>query len=115
MAQESQSAGATEVAPKTVLDLFRLDGRRALVTGGAKGLGRVIAQALAEAGAEVAVASRTLLDCHDAADAIAASTRKKTAAIQADVTNAADVDRLVDQAQQELGPIDILVNNAGIN
>ncbi len=43
----------------TALDMFKLDGRRALVTGGAKGLGRVIAGALSQAGAEVAIASRT--------------------------------------------------------
>ena len=44
----------------TVLDRFDLEGRRALVTGGARGLGRTMAQALAEAGSEVAIASRTL-------------------------------------------------------
>ena len=53
-------------AQKNVLDFFRLDGRRALVTGGAKGLGLIIATALAEAGADVAIASRTLAECETA-------------------------------------------------
>lgn len=101
---------------KNVMDLFRLDGRRALVTGGSKGLGRVIAGALAQAGADVAVVSRTLGECETAAAEIAAETGRKTAAFAADVTRAADVDRMADSMESALGgPIDILVNNAGIN
>ena len=63
----------------TVLDRFRLEGRRALVTGGARGLGRTMAQALAEVGAEVAVASRTLEDCRAAAEEISRTTGKRSA------------------------------------
>ncbi len=100
---------------KNVLDLFRLDGRRALVTGGSKGLGRVMAQALAEAGAEVAIASRTLSDCQQAADEIAAATGRRTAAFAADVAQEADVLRLAAEIERALGPVDILINNAGIN
>ena len=92
----------------TVLDQFRLTGRRALVTGGGRGLGRVIAQALAEAGADVAVGQ-------DAAREIAAATGRCTLALTADVALAADVERLVREVQDGLGPIDILVNNAGLN
>ena len=99
----------------TVLDLFRLDGRRALVTGGAKGLGRVIAGALAEAGADVAVASRTLADCQSAADEIARQTGRKVIGVAADVSRGEDVERMATEVEQNLGPIDILVNNAGIN
>ena len=99
----------------TVLDQFRLTGRRALVTGGGRGLGRVIAQALAEAGADVAVAGRTLEVCQDAAREIAAATGRRTLALSADVALAADVERLVREVQDGLGPIDILVNNAGLN
>lgn len=100
---------------KNVLDLFRLDGRRALVTGGNKGLGRVIAEALAQAGADVAIASRTLSDCRATAEEIAASTGRRAVGIEADVTQSSDVERLAKSVEIELGPVDILVNNAGIN
>ena len=99
----------------TILERFRLDGRRALVTGGARGLGRVIAQALAEAGADVAIASRTLDACQTAAEEIRAATGRRTLALAADITVTSDVDRLIAGVEQSLGPIDILVNNAGIN
>ena len=100
---------------KTVLDSFRLDGRRALVIGGSKGLGRVMAQALAEAGADVVISSRTMEQCADAAREIADATGRRTIAIAADVSRADDVERLADQAEASLGPIDILVNSAGVN
>jgi NAD(P)-dependent dehydrogenase (short-subunit alcohol dehydrogenase family) len=100
---------------KKVLDMFRLDGKRALITGGSKGLGKVIATALAEAGADVALSSRSLEECRAAAKEIATATGRKTIAIAADVANDKDVSRLADEAQNGLGPIDILVNNAGNN
>jgi NAD(P)-dependent dehydrogenase (short-subunit alcohol dehydrogenase family) len=103
------------MADKSVLDRFRLDGRRALVTGGAKGLGRVMATALAQAGADVAICSRTIADCRAAADEIHRSTGRATCVTAADVTRDADVRQLVEHVERELGPIDILINNAGIN
>jgi NAD(P)-dependent dehydrogenase (short-subunit alcohol dehydrogenase family) len=99
----------------TVLDQFKLTGRRALVTGGAKGLGKVIAGALAQAGADVAVSARTLADCEAAAAEISKATGRKAVAISADVTKQADVERMVADAERAIGPIDILVNNAGVN
>jgi NAD(P)-dependent dehydrogenase (short-subunit alcohol dehydrogenase family) len=101
--------------PKRVLDQFRLDGRRALVTGGNRGLGRAIAQALAEAGADVAVASRGLDSARAAAEEIAEATGRRARAFAADVARAEDVERLVAEVEGGLGPLDILVNNAGIN
>jgi NAD(P)-dependent dehydrogenase (short-subunit alcohol dehydrogenase family) len=98
-----------------VIDQFRLDGRRALITGAARGLGKVIAMALAEAGADVAVASRTLEECQKTAAEISQQTGRKAHAIAADVTRAAEVAGLVAATQAAVGPIDILVNNAGIN
>ena len=100
---------------KNVLDSFRLDGRRALVTGGAKGLGRVMAGALAEAGAEVAIASRTLAECQAAADEIATLTGRRMFAVAADVAQSSEIERLAAAVEGALGPVDILVNNAGIN
>lgn len=100
---------------QTVLDYFRLDGRRALVTGGAKGLGRVMATALAQAGAEVAIASRTLSDCRAAAREISDETGKTVAAFEADVTQSDQVTRLAREIEAAMGPVDILINNAGIN
>jgi NAD(P)-dependent dehydrogenase (short-subunit alcohol dehydrogenase family) len=99
-----------------VLDLFRVDGRRALVTGGSKGLGRVIAQALAEAGADVAVVSRTRAECETAAHEIGQATGRKMAAFAADVTRSDEIERMATEAESALGgPMDILVNNAGVN
>jgi NAD(P)-dependent dehydrogenase (short-subunit alcohol dehydrogenase family) len=99
----------------TVLDRFRLDGRRALVTGGAVGLGRVMAQALAEAGADVAITSRTLDRAQAAAADVASVTKRRVVGLAADVAIASDVARLATEAHDALGDIDILVNNAGIN
>jgi NAD(P)-dependent dehydrogenase (short-subunit alcohol dehydrogenase family) len=100
---------------KTVLDTFRLDGRIALVTGGAKGLGYVIATALAQAGASVVIASRTLGDCKTAAAQITEATGARVDAFAADVTQSADVTRLAGEIEASLGSVDILFNNAGIN
>ena len=100
----------------SVLNGFRLDGRRALVTGGAKGLGLVIATALAEAGADGALASRSQDACESAAADLARQTGRRTCALVADVTRATDVERLAHDVETALGgSVDILVNNAGIN
>jgi NAD(P)-dependent dehydrogenase (short-subunit alcohol dehydrogenase family) len=98
-----------------VLDSFRLDGRVALVTGGARGLGRTMAAALAEAGANVALAGRSLAPCDETASWIGRTTGRQCRGYTADVTIAADVDRVADAVEAELGAIDILVNNAGTN
>ena len=84
-----------------VLDEFSLSGRRALVTGASRGLGRAMAQALAEAGASVAVVSRNLDDCRRAADEIAGSSGSKTVALEADVSKTGDIERLVPEAADD--------------
>jgi NAD(P)-dependent dehydrogenase (short-subunit alcohol dehydrogenase family) len=99
----------------SVLDTFRLDGKVALVTGGARGLGLTMATALAEAGADIALAGRSLAACEEAASATASATGRKVRAFAADVTRVDDVERLQSSVEAELGPIDILVNNAGVN
>jgi NAD(P)-dependent dehydrogenase (short-subunit alcohol dehydrogenase family) len=98
-----------------VLETFRLDGKVALVTGGARGLGLTMATALAEAGADVGITGRTLGPGEEAAAKIASATGRRAKAFAADVTVAADVERLVASVEADLGPIDILVNNAGVN
>jgi NAD(P)-dependent dehydrogenase (short-subunit alcohol dehydrogenase family) len=99
----------------SVLDSFRLDGKVALVTGGARGLGLTMATALAEAGADIALAGRSLETCEEAAAATASATGRKVRGFAADVTRLDDVERLQSSVEAELGPIDILVNNAGVN
>jgi NAD(P)-dependent dehydrogenase (short-subunit alcohol dehydrogenase family) len=99
----------------SVLDQFRIDGRRALVTGGSKGLGQIMATALAQAGADVAIVSRTLRDCEATAAQISEETGRKAVAIAADVAVLEDVERMVREVEERLGPPDILINNAGIN
>lgn len=90
----------------------RLRGRRALVTGGGRGIGRAIALALARDGADVAVAARTRQQIERVAAEIAGAGRRSLA-VAADVTRQSDVDRMAAQASEQLGPIDILVNAAG--
>ena len=91
-----------------------LSGRVALVTGAGRGIGKAIALILAEAGADVAVNYRERADAAAAtADAIRRLGRR-AAAVQADVSLAAEVTALVATVARELGSIDILINNAGI-
>ena len=91
-----------------------LSGRTALVTGASRGIGRAIALALAAEGADVAVNFRAAAEmANDVVRDIQAAGRRAVP-IQADVSQASDVERLVREARDALGPIDILVNNAGI-
>jgi len=94
--------------------LFDLDGKRALVTGGGRGIGRGIAQGLAEAGAEVVVASRKIAACERAASEIQESTGQRALARQADLADTDSLDRLVADTIAELGGLEIVVNNAGM-
>jgi NAD(P)-dependent dehydrogenase (short-subunit alcohol dehydrogenase family) len=98
-----------------VLDSFRLDGKVALVTGGARGLGRTMAIALAEAGADIALSGRSAGPCEETAAEIAQATGRRAQGFAADVTKLADVERLVADVEAQFGHLDILVNNAGIN
>lgn len=94
-----------------ILDQFKLDGKVAVVTGGSRGLGRGMAEGLAQAGADIALVD--ILDMSDAKASIEALGRKCTA-ITADLSKKEVVATIVDQAVKALGGIDILFNNAGI-
>ncbi|HMP77334.1 MAG TPA: 2-dehydro-3-deoxy-D-gluconate 5-dehydrogenase KduD [Kiritimatiellia bacterium] len=94
-----------------ILDQFRLDGKKAVVTGGSRGLGLGIAIGLAEAGADIALVD--VLDMTEGRARIE-QTGRKCVAIKADLMQKESVDGVVREAVAGLGGIDILVNNAGI-
>ncbi len=97
-----------------MLDRFRLDSKVALITGGGKGIGRGIALAFAEYGADVAVLARRQGDIDAVADEIRARGRQALA-ISGDVMDDAVIPAALDRVVAELGAIDIMVNNAGGN
>ena len=97
------------------LDVFKLDGRVALITGGNRGLGFAMAKALAEAGADVVVTSRQKERALEAAAHLAETTQRHTLGLAVDVTNIEQIESMVHAVVKEFGHIDILVNNAGIN
>jgi 2-deoxy-D-gluconate 3-dehydrogenase len=90
-----------------------LTGRVAVVTGASRGIGRSVALALAEAGADVAVAARSAADLEDTAAAVR-KTGRRALAVVTDVARAGDVEQLVTRTVGELGRLDVLVNNSGI-
>ena len=101
------------MASKSLQDVFGLKGKVALVTGASGGLGVELAEGLAIAGADVAVVARR----KDKLDQVAEQLRGfgvRALAVQADLTQDADLERAVDQVERDLGPVDILVNNAGV-
>ncbi len=91
-----------------------LAGHKALVTGGTRGIGRAIAKALAEAGADVAICGRDAAAVEKAAREIAEETAAKVVGSAADVSDSASVSRLFQFVDAALGGLDILVNNAGV-
>ncbi len=97
-----------------VLDRFRLDGKTAVVTGGSLGIGYGMAMGLAEAGANVAIASRRTAQLEAAVRDLRAA-GVKAIGVKTDVLVAEDVEALAERTQAELGAIDIWVNNAGGN
>jgi NAD(P)-dependent dehydrogenase (short-subunit alcohol dehydrogenase family) len=95
--------------------LFDLSGRVALVTGGNKGLGLAMARGLAEAGADIVLASRNEAELKAALDSILSSTGRNGTYVVCDVSDRRQVDALAKTAVERMGRIDILINNAGMN
>src|SRR5271156_6233678 len=94
--------------------MFDLTGRVAVITGGSIGLGRQMAEALAEMGAHLVLCARKRERCERAAEELKAL-GVKTLALGCDVRNPAEVQAVVDAAAAEFGRIDILINNAGVS
>jgi NAD(P)-dependent dehydrogenase (short-subunit alcohol dehydrogenase family) len=97
----------------SVLDLFRLDGKVAIVTGASSGLGVAFAKALAEAGADVALGARRAGHL-DETRRMVEDLGRRAIAVQTDVARPEDCNQLVSRTVEELGRVDILVNNAGL-
>jgi NAD(P)-dependent dehydrogenase (short-subunit alcohol dehydrogenase family) len=91
---------------------FRLDGKTAIITGGAGGLGRSMVLQYAEAGANVVIASRTLENCEKMAAQVE-SEGGNALAVSVDITSPESVDNMVEQTVSKFGALDVIVNNAG--
>ncbi len=94
--------------------LLRLDGRVAVITGGAQGIGFAIARRLAQAGAKIALGDRGEASARDAADTIANEEGVQSVGLALDVRDESSVVSFADQVEASLGPLTIWVNNAGI-
>jgi len=102
-------------APERVVkvsELFDLTGRVAIVTGGGSGIGRQMAEGLAETGADLVLCARHLDRCERAAEELRAH-GVRTLALRCDVRDQAEVESVVERTRSELGRIDVLVNNSG--
>ncbi len=93
-----------------VSELFDLSGKTAIVTGGGSGIGRQMAGALAELGANIVVCARKLERCEDACAELS-ELGVRTLALRCDVREPSDVQAVVDNTLAELGRVDVLVNN----
>jgi NAD(P)-dependent dehydrogenase (short-subunit alcohol dehydrogenase family) len=96
------------------LDQFSLVGKKAIVTGASRGLGRTFAKALARAGADLAVTARDVSALHETCAEIEALAHRAIP-VALDVRDQSSITRAIEEAHRHLGAIDILVNNAGCN
>jgi gluconate 5-dehydrogenase len=94
-------------------ELFDLSGRVAIVTGGGKGIGRQMAEGLAELGADLVLCARKAGRCEAAAEELAAVHGVRALGLGCDVANQEEVQAVVDRTRSDFGRIDVLVNNAG--
>jgi NAD(P)-dependent dehydrogenase (short-subunit alcohol dehydrogenase family) len=100
---------------QSILDLFKLHGKTALVAGGNRGLGLAMSKALAEAGANISIAARDEKANHESAELIRSVYGVGCMNVQCDVTSEENVKDAVDKTVKHFGQIDILINSAGIN
>lgn len=114
MTEVTMSFPFPDVSAKSIANLVSLSGRAALVTGGAQGLGRAIAERLAEAGANVALADLNIEVAREAADAISARHGVTAVAVHMDVTDEGSVAETAAEAAAKIGALNIWVNNAGL-
>lgn len=98
----------------SIIDKFRLDGKSAFVTGGARGIGKSVATAFAEAGANVAIVDVDIKTAEATAAEIAAATGRRTIAVACDVTSPEQVESMVRRVVEAFGALDIAFCNAGI-
>ncbi len=104
-----------DVDERGVVDLFDLTGRVAVITGGSRGIGRSLAYGLAQAGADVVIASRKIDNCRAVATDIEQLTGRRALAVACHVGRWDDCDRLAATVDDEFGRCDVLVNNAGMS
>jgi NAD(P)-dependent dehydrogenase (short-subunit alcohol dehydrogenase family) len=97
------------------IELFKMQGQAAIVTGGSKGLGQAMAAGLASAGANLIIAARQFDAADQAAQGLQESYGIQARAIAADVTSNDDCQRMTELCKKEFGRIDVLINSAGIN
>ena len=97
------------------MELFDLTGKVAIITGSTKGIGRAIAERMAEHGAKVAISSRKANACEEVAAAINAKHPGAAIAVPANISSKDDLQRLVDETRTAFGKVDILVCNAASN
>jgi NAD(P)-dependent dehydrogenase (short-subunit alcohol dehydrogenase family) len=99
----------------SVIPSFDLSDKVAIVTGGSRGIGRTVVQGLAEAGADVVIASRKVDACERAAAEVRATTGRRALAVGCHVADWGQCDDLVERVYSEFGRCDVLVNNAGMS
>ena len=97
-----------------IIEKMRLDEKRIFVTGGARGIGKSVAEAFAEAGADLAIADIDIDEAEKTARDLADRTGRKVIAVQTDVTEPEQVDAMIEQVVSELGGLEAAFCNAGI-
>jgi NAD(P)-dependent dehydrogenase (short-subunit alcohol dehydrogenase family) len=114
MAVQETRVAVPDVSSKGIMELISLKGKKAVVTGGARGIGYAIVNRFAEAGADVVVADIDEPVAKQSAATVATAWEKRIVAASADMTDGPSVEHLAELAYNTLGAIDIWVNNAGI-